>query len=379
MTHPGRSTDDDFHRPGHHEHDGEWHGNAGDGGGGYAGHTHGVSADADRRLLRLALALIVGFMVAEVTVGLFADSLALIADAGHMLTDAAAIALALVAMRLAARPARGSYTYGLKRVEILSAQANGVTLLLLAAYFVAESIRRLVDPPQVRGGLVLVVALVGIVINVLAAWLLSKANRQSLNVEGSFQHILTDLYAFIGTAVAAGVILTTGWQRADPLATLLVAALMIKAGLNLVRESGRVFLEAAPRGIDPAAVEATITGSAGVLEVHELHVWEVTSGFTALSAHVLVDTACDCHASRQGLEAMVADQFGIKHTTLQVDHREDLLPLPSVRDADIRANTATAPSVSTQPTEDATARPHLGHTGSLESTGDHSHGTGECR
>ncbi len=335
-----------------HDHDHHGHGSEERGRGsghGRAGHTHGVGADADRRLLGGALALIVAFMLAEVTVGLFARSLALVADAGHMLSDAAAIGLALVAVRLAARPARGSYTYGLKRVEILSAQANGVTLLLLAVFFVVEGVRRLVDPPDVRAGLVLAVALAGIVVNLAAAWLLSKANRQSLNVEGSFQHILTDLYAFIGTAVAALVIITTGWQRADAVATLVVAALMVKAGYALVRESGRVFLEAAPRGISPAAVEAAVLGSPGVLEVHELHVWEVTSGFPALSAHVIVESARDCHASRVDLEAVLAREFGVDHTTLQVDHREDLLQV--------------------------TGRPHGGHTATLGATGDHSHGT----
>lgn len=321
-------------------------------GDGQAGHAHGVSAEADRRLLTIALLLIAGFMAVEVTVGLVASSLALIADAGHMLTDAAAIGLALVAMRLAARPARGQFTFGLRRAEILSAQANGITLLLLAVYFIVEGIRRLIDPPQVRGGLVLAVALAGIAVNLLAAWVMSKANRQSLNIEGSFQHIVTDLQAFIGTAIAATVIVTTGWDRADPLATLLVAALMLRAGLGLVRESGRVFLEAAPRGISPAAIHARITGTPGVLEVHELHVWEVTSGFPALSAHVLVDTTCDCHARRQELEAMLVQEFGITHTTLQVDHREDLLP--------------------------AAAAPHPGHATDLGATGDHAHDTGSC-
>lgn len=347
-----------------HDHD---HG--GHGAGGHAGHAHAVNADADRRLLAVALLLIVGFMVAEVSVGLVARSLALVADAGHMLTDAAAIGLALVAMRLAVRPAKGSFTYGLRRAEILSAQANGITLLVLAVFFVVEGVRRLVDPPAVRGGLVLAVALAGIVVNLLAAWVLSKANRASLNVEGSFQHIVTDLYAFIGTAVAAVVILTTGWQRADPLATLLVAGLMLKAGLGLVRESGRVFLEAAPRGIDPAAVETGITGTAGVLAVHELHVWEVTSGFPALSAHVLVDTACDCHATRQVLEAMLAGRFGINHTTLQVDHREDLLPMPTTR-----AGSGGVPAAGGPP-----SRLHSGHAGVLGTTGDHTHERGGCR
>ncbi len=307
-----------------------------------SGNPDVIRVDPDARLLRLALLLIGCFLAAEVAVGLLARSLALLADAGHMLTDAASIALALVAMRLAARPARGSYTYGLRRVEILSAQANGVTLLLLALLFVIEGVHRLLTPPAVRGGLMLAVALVGVVVNLLAAAILSKANRRSLNVAGSFQHIVTDLYAFIGTAVAALVILATGWTRADPLATLVVAALMARAGLTLVRESGRVFLEAAPRGIDPAAVQAALTATPGVLAVHELHVWEVTSGFPALSAHVLVDPAGDCHASRQVLERLLADQFGISHTTLQVDHREDLLPLPTLR-------------------TDTWTRPHTGH------------------
>jgi cobalt-zinc-cadmium efflux system protein len=291
----------------------------------HAGHSHGPSADADRRLLGIALALIVGFMAAEVVVGLLASSLALLADAGHMLTDAAAIGLALVAMRLAARPAGGSYTFGLRRAEILSAQANGLTLLLLAAFFVVESIGRLIHPPAVEGGLVLVVALIGIVVNLAATWVLSKANRRSLNTEGAFQHVLNDLYAFIGTAVAAGVILLTGWDRADPIASLLVAALMVKAGIGLVRESGRIFLEAAPRGVRPVEIDRAIHATDGVADVHDLHVWEVNSGFPALSAHVLVQPGYDCHRIREILETELAEHFGITHTTLQVDHRSDFI------------------------------------------------------
>ena len=314
-----------------------------------AGHHHGVSRDADRRLLSIALGLIVGFMGVEVVVGLLAHSLALIADAGHMLTDAAAIGLALIAMRLAARPAKGAFTYGLRRAEILSAQANGLTLLLLAVVFSVEGVRRLFDPPTVRGGLVLGTALLGIVVNLAAAYVLSQANRQSMNVEGSFQHILTDLYAFAGTAIAAGVILATGYQRADPIATLLVAALMLKAGLGLVRDSGRVFLEAAPRGLDPTRVELAILATPGVVGVHELHVWEVTSGFPALSAHVLVNAACDCHGSRQDLEMMLSASFGIDHTTLQVDHRDE------------HGHT------------DTDQQPHAGHPLGMGATGDHDH------
>jgi cobalt-zinc-cadmium efflux system protein len=298
--------------------------------GGHDGHSHGPGGGSDARLLAVALALIAGFMVVEVVLGLLASSLALIADAGHMLSDAAAIALALVAMRLAARPARGSFTFGLRRAEILSAQANGVTLLLLAVYFLVEAVRRLVSPPAVQGGLVLVVALVGVVVNLLATWVLSRADRRSLNVEGSFQHILTDLYAFVGTAIAGLVVLLTGWNRADPVASILVALLMARAGFGLVRESGRIFLEAAPRGTDPTAIERGLREADGVVDVHDLHVWEVSSGFPALSAHVLVDRSHDCHGVREALEALLAERFGISHTTLQVDHRGDVIAAPTI-------------------------------------------------
>jgi cobalt-zinc-cadmium efflux system protein len=293
-------------------------------------HAHGPSAGADRRLLLVAFGLIVGFMGVEVVVGLLASSLALIADAGHMLTDAAAIGLALVAMALAARPARGSYTFGLRRAEILSAQANGVTLLLLAVLFAVVAVRRLIWPPPVDGGPMLAVALAGVAVNLAATWVLARADRRSLNVEGSFQHVLTDLYAFVGTAVAGLVVLLTGWDRADPIASLLVAGLMVRAGVGLVRESGRIFLEAAPRGIDPAAVEQGMRAADGVVDVHDLHVWEVSSGFPALSAHVLVDPRHDCHHVREVLQAVLAERFAVTHTTLQVDHRSDLIAAPRI-------------------------------------------------
>jgi cobalt-zinc-cadmium efflux system protein len=266
------------------------------------------------------LGLILAFMAVEVVVGIIASSLALISDAGHMLTDAAAIALALIAARLAARPAAGNLTYGWKRVEILSAQANGITLWLLTAWFLYEGIRRLLDPPEVAGGLVLVTALVGIVVNVMASWLIARADRTSLNVEGAFQHILNDLFAFIATAVAGLVILITGWTRADAIAALIVAALMAKAGWGLIRESWRIFLEAAPRGINVAAIDADLHAIDGVRDVHDLHVWEVTSGFPALSAHILVDRSHDCHERQHAIAGLLEERYGIDHVTLQVDH-----------------------------------------------------------
>ncbi len=253
---------------------------------------------------------------------IWTGSLALLVDAGHMLTDVGSIGLSLVAMRLASRPARGSYTFGLKRVEILSAQANGLTLLLLSVWFVVEAIRRLIHPPVVHGLLVIVVAVAGIGVNLLAVWAMSKANRQSLNIESSYQHILTDLYAFIATAIAGGLIWWTGWDRFDAIAALVVAGLMLKAGVGLVRDSGRIFLEAAPRGLEPATIAEAIRATPAVTRLDDLHVWEVTSGLPALSAHVFVDHQTDCHIVRRELEAMLHERFAIAHTTIQTDHAE---------------------------------------------------------
>ncbi|MER7400632.1 cation diffusion facilitator family transporter [Streptomyces sp. NPDC000151] len=286
----------------------------------HSGHSHAVAADADRRWLRAALILITAFMAVEVVIGFVARSLALISDAAHMLTDAASIVLALIAMRLAARPARGGYTYGLKRAEILSAQANGVTLLVLSVWLAYEAVTRLLEPPEVTGGLVLVTALAGVVVNLVATWCLSKANRSSLNVEGAYQHILTDLFGFIATAVAGAVVLTTGFARADAIASLLVVALMLKAGIGLVRDSGRIFMEAAPAGVDPDALGDRLVAADQVVEVHDLHVWEITSGDPALSAHVLVAPGGDCHKVRRTLQELLAAEYGITHATLQVDH-----------------------------------------------------------
>jgi cobalt-zinc-cadmium efflux system protein len=296
------------------------------------GHGHGVSAGPDQRWLLGALAVIVGFMAVEVVIGLVAGSLALLSDAAHMLTDAASIALAVWVIRLAARPAAGRMTYGWKRAEILSAQANGLTLLLLAVWLTYEAVRRLIDPPAVTGGLVLVTALVGVVVNVAASGMVSKANRSSLNVEGAFQHILNDLFAFIATAVAGLVMVLTGFTRADGIAALVVVALMVKAGVGLVRESSRIFLEAAPAGVDPEQIGRAMATRPHVAEVHDLHVWEITSGQPALSAHVLVEPGQDCHVVRTDLASLLAAQHHIEHVTLQLDHaRGELLSISDPR------------------------------------------------
>ena len=299
----------------HHDHAGHWH----------AGHSHrpAPGPDAVRRYLWSALLLLCAFLLTEVALGIRAGSLALLSDAGHMLTDVASLVLALVAMTLAARPARGHYTFGYKRAEVLSAQINGVTLVLLGAWFLVEGIRRLVDPPAVSGEIVLIVAVLGIGVNAVATWLLSKANRSSLNIEGAFQHMLTDMYAFVGTAVAGVVVITTGFVQADSIAALIVAALMLRSGWFLVSASGRVILEAAPKGVDPRRVQREMSQFAGVLDVHELHIWEVTSGFVSLSAHVIVSDHRDCHQVRHALQRMLSESVGIEHSTLQVQHRDE--------------------------------------------------------
>jgi cobalt-zinc-cadmium efflux system protein len=297
----------------------------------HGGHSHAVSADANRRQLAIALGLILGLMVLEIAVGLVAGSLALISDAAHMLTDAVAIGLSLWAASLAARPAKGALTYGYRRAEILAAQFNGATLLTLAVLIVIEAVRRLVSPPSVDATLILAVAAVGVVVNLLATWVLAQANRESLNVEGSFQHILTDLYAFIGTGIAAIVILATGFERADPIASLFVAVLMLRASYGLLKASGRIFLEAAPEGMDVEEIGTALAGQPGVVEVHDLHVWEVTSGFPSLSAHVLVESDADCHGIREQLEGLIDERFGIHHTTLQVEHGKPRLVQMSPR------------------------------------------------
>jgi cobalt-zinc-cadmium efflux system protein len=287
------------------------------------GHHHAVAADADRRRLAVALALILAFLVAEVVAGILADSLALLSDAAHMLTDAASLALALLAARLAARPPSGRFTFGLGRAEVLSAQVNGASLLVLAGVIAIEAVQRLVSPPDVKGGIVIVVGLLGAAVNVLVAWQLARAERRSLNVEGALAHVLTDLYASLGAAAAGAVILLTDFREADPIASLLVALLMLRSGWSLLRASGTVLLEGSPSGTSPDEIGGALASAPGIVEVHDLHVWEVTTGFTALAAHVLVAPGDDCHGRRRELEQLLDERFGIQHTTLQVDHEAE--------------------------------------------------------
>jgi cobalt-zinc-cadmium efflux system protein len=261
-------------------------------------------------------------MAGEIVAGMIGNSLALLADAGHMLTDAAALGFALVASAMAARPAAGRWTFGYSRLEILAAQTNGLTLGLLALWVIWSAVQRLVSPEQVRGGVVLVVALAGVLVSLAATFVLARASRESLNVRGAFLHLLTDVAAFAAAASAGGLILATGWDRFDPIASLAVAALMLWSSVQLLRESTTIFLERAPSDADPEAIGRALVGEHDVVEVHDLHVWTVTSGFPALSAHVLVAQDADCHAARRRLERTLAERFGLTHTTLQVEHAD---------------------------------------------------------
>jgi cobalt-zinc-cadmium efflux system protein len=305
-----------------------------------AGHQHPAgqrqqdAAEHDQRWLAAALAVILAFLVVEVVVGILAHSLALISDAGHMLTDAASLAVALIAARLIRRPAAGAYTYGFTRVDALSAQANGITLVLLAIGLAVSAVRRLVHPPEVAGGAVLSVALVGVAVNLLAVWLASKADRSGLNVRGAVAHLVSDLWAFLATALAGGLILLTGWHRADSIAALLVAGLMVYAGVGLIRAAGRIFLEAAPAGTDPSDIGRAMAAVPGVREVHDLHVWDLGAGAAALSAHLVVEESFDCHEVAHGVRDVLADNHQIGHATLQADHQHT--GRPSIADDCVR-------------------------------------------
>jgi cobalt-zinc-cadmium efflux system protein len=291
--------------------------------GGVDEHGHGVTASSDSRYITIALGLIVGFLVFEVVMAFIGHSLALLADAGHMLTDAGALGASLLAIRLARRPATGVWTFGFKRAEVLSAQANGITLLVISALVAFEAVSRLIHPLPVTGGIVVAVAAVGVAVNVAATWVLARANRGSINVRGAFAHIVTDLYGFIGTLVAGIVIIITGFEQADAIASLIVVGLMLHAAWGLLRETGQILLEAAPEGYAPGEITSAITSQPGVASVHDVHVWLITSGFPALSAHVLVRPPADCHQVRRELEQILCERFALDHTTLQVDHAPD--------------------------------------------------------
>jgi len=286
-------------------------------------HAHDHGRVESRRALAGALALTASYTVVEVVGGVLAGSLALLADAVHMLSDNVALAVALVAAWLATRPATPGRSFGFKRAEVLAALANGVMLVALAIWIFVEATMRLRDPSDVLGGWMLAIALAGMAVNVAAGLVLSRARRHSLNVEAAFRHVFADLLGSIGVAIAAVVILATGWVEADPLVSILIGVLVVASAWSILRDSTEILLESTPRGIDADALGRRLAAAPGVVEVHDLHVWTITSGFPALSAHVLVRPGEDCHGRRRELERLLHDEFGIEHTTLQVDHASD--------------------------------------------------------
>lgn len=276
-------------------------------------------ARVDRRPLVIAMAITATFLVVEVIGASLSNSLALLADAAHMLTDVAAIGLALFAMWLAGRPTRPERTFGHLRAEILAALVNAVTLIVMAVYIFWEAWRRLQDPPEVQSGVLLVVAVAGLLANIAAAWVLSRGegHRDNLNTRGAFLHVLGDLLGSVATIVAALVIAFTGWYAADPLLSVLIGGLVVFGAWSLLREAVDVLLEAAPRGIVVADVRRAMDAVTGVEGVHDLHVWTVTSGLTALSAHVETDDVAGWETCMTALADMLREEFGIAHVTLQ--------------------------------------------------------------
>jgi cobalt-zinc-cadmium efflux system protein len=283
------------------------------------GHDH-RDRPGSRRALALVLALTAGFTVVELLAGLLTGSLALLADAGHMLGDVAALGLALGAAWLASRPATPERSFGFQRAEILAALVNGLALVAIAIWVSVEAIRRLDDPPEILGGWMLAVAALGLVVNLAAVGILSRTSQESLNVQAALRHVLADLVASGGVAAAAVVVLATGWRQADPLAGMAIAVLILASSWTILRDSVSILLESTPAGIDAGEVGRRMAASEGVVEVHDLHIWTITSGFPALSAHVLVRRGDDCHARRLELERLLAREFGLEHTTLQVEH-----------------------------------------------------------
>ena len=282
-------------------------------------HAHDHRA-ASSRALAAVLALTVAMTVVEVFGGVLTGSLALLADAGHLFSDSFAIGLALGAILLARRPSTARRSFGFQRAEILAAFVNGLTLVLVSGWIVWEAIDRLDERPDVLGGWMLAVAAAGLAVNALAAIILLRSGRESLNVEAAYRHVLADLLGSAGVLVAALVIVATGWTLVDPLVSLAIAVLIVASAWGVLRDSTAILMEQTPTRLDADAVARAIVDVSGVTSVHDLHVWTITSGFDALSAHVLVGRGEDCHALRRDVERALAESFGITHTTLQVDH-----------------------------------------------------------
>lgn len=291
----------------------------------HAAPSGGLRDQSHSRLLAVSLAITASVMVVQVVGSLLSGSLALLADAAHMLTDVVALVIALVASAVAARPANDRRTYGYQRAEVFGALANGVILLALAVWVAVEATARLLDPgsAEVAGGIMLVVAAIGLAANAGAMWLLSTAQRRNLNVRGAYLEVLGDLLGSVAVIVAAGVILVTGWVAADAVASLLIAALIVPRALSLLREVASVLSEAAPRGMQVRDIRAHILGTPGVVDVHDVHVWQLTRGAPVFSAHVVVAPEVIAQgrsdAVLRDLQGCLSQHFDVDHSTFQVE------------------------------------------------------------
>lgn len=284
------------------------------------GHSHGESYGAkNRRRLGVVLGLVSVYMVAEVIGGLLTNSLALLADAGHMLSDAAALALSLFAIWIAQKPATPRHTYGYYRTEILAALANGATLVAISIYIFVEAFQRFDEPPEVQGALMMGIAVGGLLVNLAGLWILNAGRGESLNVRGAWLHVLTDALGSVGAIAAGGLIWAFGWNWADPVASALIGILVLYSSWALLKETVAVLMEGTPGHIDVDQVRDTIRAVPGVRAVHDLHVWTITSGMVAMSGHVVVDEDQYGAAMLRRVRALLHDRFEIDHATIQLE------------------------------------------------------------
>ena len=271
----------------------------------------------------VALAINLGLFVVEVVGGILAGSLAVLADAGHLLSDIASIVLALIAVRLAAKPARGRRTFGYMRSEVLAALVNGLLLVAVSVGIGIAAVGRLSDPPEIEGGIVLVLGVLGLLGNLLATWFLARGERADVNLEGVLRHSAADALGSFGVVLAGVVVLLGGSDIVDPIVGLLISVLVLLSSWRLIKEPFDVLMEAAPAGVDVDRVGASVCEVDGVRSVHDLHVWTVTAGFGALSAHVVVARGAERDPIRQQLELLLRESYGIEHTTLQMEEEAD--------------------------------------------------------
>jgi cobalt-zinc-cadmium efflux system protein len=278
---------------------------------------HQASRRSSQRALLVAFAITVAFLVVEVVGGVLTDSLALLADAGHMLSDVAALGLGMFAIWMAMRPATATRTYGFHRVEILAALANGAMLVGIAVYIFWQAVQRLEEPPEVRSLPMLLVAIAGLGANVASGSILFRHSKENLNVKGAFLHVLADALGSVGAICAGVIMVTTGWYRADAVVSIFIGVLVLVSAWRLLRESLGVLLEAVPPHMDAKEIEAGLKGVEGVEGVHDLHIWTVTSGFVALTCHAEINGDCDIQQVLEELREMLHERYGIRHVTIQ--------------------------------------------------------------